>query len=63
MRKVILLFILIISVLGAWANGNVTFTASAPDVVVNGDQFRLTIRLTLIKSGIFVHLISRGSMS
>ena len=31
MRKVILLFILITSVLGAWADGNVTFTASAPD--------------------------------
>jgi len=29
-------------VLGAWADGNVTFTASAPDVVVSGDQFRLT---------------------
>ena len=28
--------------LGAWADGNVTFTASAPDVVVSGDQFRLT---------------------
>ena len=36
MRKVILLFILITSVLGAWADGNVTFTASAPDVVVSG---------------------------
>ena len=42
MRKVILLFILVTTVLGAWADGNVTFTASAPDVVVNGDQFRLT---------------------
>ena len=37
MRKVILLFILITSVLGAWADGNVTFTASAPDVVVSGE--------------------------
>lgn len=43
MRKVILLFILVImTVPGAWADGNVTFTASAPDVVVSGDQFRLT---------------------
>lgn len=42
MRKVILLFILITTVLGAWADGNVTFTASAPDVVISGDQFRLT---------------------
>lgn len=42
MRKVILLFILITTVLGAWADGDVTFVASAPDVVVSGDQFRLT---------------------
>lgn len=42
MRKVILLFILVTTVLGAWADGDVTFVASAPDVVVNGDQFRLT---------------------
>lgn len=42
MRKVILLFILITTVLGAWADEDVTFVASAPDVVVSGDQFRLT---------------------
>lgn len=42
MRKVILLFILVTTVLGAWADGDVTFVASAPDVVVTGDQFRLT---------------------
>lgn len=42
MRKVILLFILVTTVLGAWADDNVTFTATAPDVVVSGDQFRLT---------------------
>lgn len=42
MRKVILLFILVTTVLGAWADGDVKFVASAPDVVVNGDQFRLT---------------------
>ncbi len=42
MRKVILLFILITMVLGAWADDDVTFVASAPDVVVSGDQFRLT---------------------
>ena len=42
MRKVILLFIWMITVLGAYANGEVTFVASAPDVVVSGDQFRLT---------------------
>lgn len=42
MRKVILLFILMTTVLGAWADDNITFTAAAPDVVVSGDQFRLT---------------------
>ena len=42
MRKVILLFILITTVLGAWADGTQTLTATAPDVVVSGDQFRLT---------------------
>lgn len=42
MRKVILLFILVTTVLGAWADGDVTFVASAPDVVITGDQFRLT---------------------
>ena len=42
MRKVILLFILITTVLRAWADGTPTLTAVAPDVVVSGDQFRLT---------------------
>ena len=41
MRKIILFFILISSVIVTWADG-VTFTASAPEVVVSGDQFRLT---------------------
>ena len=41
MRKVILFFILISTVIGAWADG-ITFTANAPDVVVSGDQFRLS---------------------
>ena len=41
MRKVILFFILISTVIGAWADG-ITFTANAPEVVVSGDQFRLT---------------------
>lgn len=40
MRKLILLFVLMTTVLGAWAE-EARFTASAPDVVVNGDQFRL----------------------
>ena len=41
MRKVILFFILISTVIGAWADG-ITFTANAPEVVVSGDQFRLS---------------------
>ena len=41
MRKVILFFILISTVIGAWAH-NITFTANAPEVVVSGDQFRLS---------------------
>ena len=41
MRKVILFFILISTVIGAWADG-ITLTANAPEVVVSGDQFRLS---------------------
>ena len=41
MRKVILFFILISTVIGAWADG-ITFTTNAPEVVVSGDQFRLS---------------------
>ena len=41
MRKIILFFILISTVIGAWAD-NITFTANAPEVVVSGDQFRLS---------------------
>lgn len=42
MKKVIPLFILIINVMGAWADEKITFTASAPEAVISGDQFRLT---------------------
>ena len=42
MRKVILFFILICTVVGAWADDKITFTANAPEVVVSGDQFRLS---------------------
>ena len=42
MRKVILFFILISTVIGAWADNKITFTANAPEVVVSGDQFRLS---------------------
>lgn len=41
MRKVILFFILVSTVIGAWAD-EITFTANAPEVVVSGDQFRLS---------------------
>lgn len=49
MRKVILLFTWMIMVLNVWADGNVTFVASAPDVVVSGDQFRLTYTVSTQK--------------
>ena len=42
MRKIILFFILVTTVVGAWADGKISFTANAPEVVVSGDQFRLT---------------------
>ena len=42
MRKLILLFILITTVIESWADEKITFTAAAPEVVVSGDQFRLT---------------------
>ena len=45
MRKVILFFILISTVIGAWADG-VSFTANAPEVVVSGDQFRLSFTIS-----------------
>ena len=41
MRKIILLFILINTAIGAWAD-EITFTANAPEVVVSGNQFRLS---------------------
>lgn len=43
MRKLFfLLSALVIATIQAFANGNITFTASAPDAVVIGDQFRLS---------------------
>ena len=45
MRKVILFFILISTVIGAWADG-VSFIANAPEVVVSGDQFRLSFTIS-----------------
>lgn len=49
MRKIILVFIGILVVLHTWAEGTVTFVASAPDVVVSGDQFRLTFTVNTLK--------------
>ena len=46
MRKVILFFILISTVIGAWADNKITFTANAPEVIVSGDQFRLSYTIT-----------------
>lgn len=48
MRKLIFLLIALISV-QAFADGNVSFTASAPDVVVVGDQFRLSYTVNTLK--------------
>ena len=49
MRKVILFFILICTVVGAWADDKITFTANAPEVVVSGDQFRLSYTINTQK--------------
>ena len=42
MKKIILLFICIVTTITVWADDKITFTANAPEVVVSGDQFRLT---------------------
>lgn len=42
MRKLIFLLLLLAATVQTWADGKVTLTAEAPDVVVSGDQFRLT---------------------
>ena len=49
MRKIILLLICIISVLGAWADDKISFVTEAPEVVVSGDQFRLTFTVNTQK--------------
>ena len=45
MRKIILLFICFVATIGVWADDKVSFTADAPEVVVSGDQFRLTFTI------------------
>ena len=49
MRKLVLFFILISTVIGAWADEKITFTANAPEVVVSGDQFRLSFTVNTQK--------------
>ena len=49
MRKVILFFILISTVIGVWADNKIIFTANAPEVVVSGDQFRLSFTVNTQK--------------
>jgi hypothetical protein len=49
MRKIVLLLVWIVAVCGLHAEGTVTFQASAPDVVVSGDQFRLTFTVNTQK--------------
>ena len=45
MRKIVLLLIFITTAITSWADEKITFTASAPEVVVCGDQFRLTFSI------------------
>lgn len=50
MRKLIFLLIALVAMnTQAFADGNVSFTASAPDVVAVGDQFRLSYTVTTQK--------------
>ena len=45
MRKIVLLLIFITTAIASWADEKITFTASAPEVVVSGNQFRLTFSI------------------
>ena len=49
MRKVIFFLLLILTTVHAWADNKATLTADAPDVVVSGDQFRLTFTVNTQK--------------
>lgn len=49
MRKCVFLLLLLVTVMQVWADKNVTFKAEAPDVVVSGDQFRLTFTVNTQK--------------
>lgn len=61
MRKLVFLWIALVAVsLQALANDKVSFTASAPDAVAVGDQFRLAYTVTTQKREISVLLLLRG---
>lgn len=49
MKKLVFFLFLMVSTLGVWANDKATLTAEAPDVVVSGDQFRLTFTVNTQK--------------
>ena len=49
MRTVIFFLLLILTTVHAWADNKATLTADAPDVVVSGDQFRLTFTVNTQK--------------
>ncbi|MGP1436814.1 MAG: BatD family protein [Phocaeicola sp.] len=49
MKKIIFLLIGLFTVLNIWADDKPRFTTSAPDVVVNGDQFRLSFTINTKK--------------
>ena len=64
MRKLIFFLLLVIAVLPLQAKEDVTLTAEAPDVVVSGDQFRLTFTVNTQKEKgkTFWHLPSADLM-
>ena len=55
MRKLVFFLLLVIAVLPMQAKEDVTLTAEAPDVVVSGDQFRLTFTVNTQKGDRAVH--------
>ena len=49
MKKIILLFICIVTTITVWADDKISFVTEAPEVVVSGDQFRLTFTVNTQK--------------
>ena len=63
MKRIIFLWaMLMMAAIPLWADEEVSFTASAPDAVAVGDQFRLSYTITTQESGISVSLPSVDSM-